>query len=108
MAVSLPASLPALCHFSSFNRLVADRNRPRTQQIVGRHRSHGGEIGRKDVLDRLIALRQDLFSDVALGNLAERYDGGLVVLPIDHWMGAVGKLARSLRSHEHELEHVRN
>src|SRR5262249_26753187 len=88
-------------------RSVADRDRSRSEQVVAGHRRrHGAEI--QQVFDRLIALSEDLFVHVAVGDLAPGDDRRLVVLPVHHRMGAVRELARALRRDEHELEHVRN
>ena len=56
----------------------------------------------------LIPLFEDPLIDVAFGDLAQRDDRRLVVLPFDHRMSAVRELPRALRRHQHELEHVRN
>src|SRR3954464_10352234 len=87
-------------------RSVADRDRPLAEQVVAGHRrSDRAEV--EQVLDRLVALREDLLVHVAVGDLAKRDDRRLVVLPVAHRMGAVRELASPLRRDEHELEHVR-
>src|SRR6185295_14123186 len=86
---------------------VADRDRPRPEQVVAGHRrSDRAQV--EQVFDRLVALGEDLFVHVAVGDLTERDDRRLVVLPVDHRMGAVRELASALRRNEHELEHVRD
>src|SRR6185312_15921851 len=86
---------------------VADRDRPRPEQVVAGHRrSDRAQV--EQVFDRLVALREDLFVHVAVGDLTERDDRRLVVFPVHHRMGAVRELARALRRDEHELEHVRD
>src|SRR5690606_2320632 len=89
---------------------VSDRDRTASEKIVAEtllwRRRDGGEI--KQILGGLLALRQNILFDIALGDLAQRNDEWLVVLPLDRGMGASGTRPRALGGDDTELKQVRN
>src|SRR5262245_785940 len=64
-------------------------------------------VERHGVLDRRrLRLTQHLDGDVAGSDLAQGDDGGLVVLPAQRGLGAIGEPACALGSQQHELKQV--